>query len=99
MRRIKAAVGVAALAVGVAGCGQDHAQPEQHDHGQATVVASTDVWGSVASAVAGEHAAVKSIVISAVADPHSFEASPADAAAIADASLVVYNGGRLRPLG
>lgn len=93
MRRIKAAVGVAALAVGVAGCGQDRAQPEQHDHGQATVVASTDVWGSVASAVAGEHAAVKSIVISAGADPHSFEASPADAAAIADASLVVYNGG------
>ena len=95
MRRIKAAVGVAALAVGVAGCGQDHAQPEQHDHGQATVVASTDVWGSVASAVAGEHAAVKSIVISAAADPHSFEASPADAAAIAGTSVAggLDNGG------
>ena len=34
-----------------------------------------------------------SIVNSAAADPHSFEASPADAASIADASLVVYNGG------
>ena len=33
------------------------------------------------------------IVNSAVDDPHSFEASPADAAAIIDASLVVYNGG------
>ena len=56
-------------------------------------MASTDVWGSVASAVAGDHATVKSIVTSAADDPHSFEASPADAAAIADASLVVYNGG------
>ena len=58
-----------------------------------TVVASTDVWGSVASAVAGDHATVTSILTSAVADPHSYEATPADAAAIADASLVVYNGG------
>ena len=51
------------------------------------------MWGSVASAVAGDHATVKSIVTSAVDDPHSFEATPADAAAITDASLVVYNGG------
>ena len=51
------------------------------------------MWGSVASAVAGEHASVKSIETGATADPHSFEASPADVAAIADASLVVYNGG------
>jgi zinc/manganese transport system substrate-binding protein len=58
-----------------------------------SVVASTSVWGSVASAVAGDHAQVKSIVTSAVDDPHSFEASPANAAAISDASLVVYNGG------
>jgi zinc/manganese transport system substrate-binding protein len=94
MRAIWAA-GAAALAVlGVAGCssGTDHQQTD-HQHGATTVVASTDVWGSVASAVAGEHVTVKSIVTSATADPHSFEASPADAAAIADASLVVYNGG------
>ena len=92
---IKAAVGVAVVAVGVAAtaCGQDQAQPEQHQHEKATVVASTDVWGSVASAVAGDHATVNSILKSAVDDPHSFEASPADAAAITDASLVVYNGG------
>ena len=45
------------------------------------------------SAVAGGHVAVDSILSGAAADPHSFEASPADAAAIIDASLVVYNGG------
>ena len=59
----------------------------------ATVVASTDVWGSVAGAVAGDHATVTSILDSAVDDPHSYEATPANAAAIADASLVVFNGG------
>ena len=39
------------------------------------------------------HATVNSVLTSAVDDPHSFEASPADAAEIADAALVVYNGG------
>jgi zinc/manganese transport system substrate-binding protein len=58
-----------------------------------TVVASTDVWGSVAESVAGDDARVSSIITSGSADPHSFEASPSDAAAIADASVVVYNGG------
>lgn len=57
------------------------------------VVASTDVWGSVAHAIAGDHAKVTSIITGAAADPHSFEASPADATAIIDATLVVYNGG------
>jgi zinc/manganese transport system substrate-binding protein len=95
MRAITAAMGVAlsvGLVAGVTGCGQDQA-PSEHQDGTTTVVASTDVWGSVATAVTGDHATVKSILSSAVDDPHSFEASPADAAAIADASLVVYNGG------
>ena len=90
MRAIRTAV-VALMGVGlVAGCSQQASDEHQH---ATTVVASTDVWGSVASAVTGDHATVNSIVNSAVDDPHSFEASPADAAAISDASLVVYNGG------
>jgi zinc/manganese transport system substrate-binding protein len=36
---------------------------------------------------------VTSILDSAVDDPHSYEATPANAAAIADASLVVFHGG------
>ncbi len=67
-----------------------------HPHA-ATVVASTDVWGSVASAVTGHHVAVKSILSGADADPHSYAASPSDAAAITDAALVVYNGGGYDP--
>ncbi|WP_051637072.1 metal ABC transporter solute-binding protein, Zn/Mn family [Rhodococcus sp. UNC363MFTsu5.1] len=63
------------------------------DGQRANIVASTDVWGSVAAAVAGDRADVTSIINDAFADPHSFEASPRDAAAITDADLVVYNGG------
>ena len=61
------------------------------------VVASTDVWGSVARAVAGNHITVKSILAGAETDPHSYQASPSDAAAIIDAALVVYNGGGYDP--
>lgn len=61
--------------------------------GPITIVASTNVWGSVAEAVAGDLATVKSIIADPSADPHSYEASPGDAAAVAEASLVVYNGG------
>ena len=93
MRAIRAAVGVAlstGLIAGAVGCSQDHKAASDHE---ATVVASTNVWGSVASAVAGDHASVKAIIANPAQDPHSFEASPSDAAAIADANLVVYNGG------
>lgn len=61
--------------------------------GPVTIVASTNVWGSVAEAVAGDLATVDSIIADPSADPHSYEASPADAAKVAEASLVVYNGG------
>lgn len=72
------------------GCGAAHPRA-------ATVVASTDVWGSVALAVTGRHATVKSILSGADTDPHSYQVSPADAAAITDAALVVYNGGGYDP--
>ncbi|WP_072686881.1 metal ABC transporter solute-binding protein, Zn/Mn family [Rhodococcus marinonascens] len=61
--------------------------------GTLTVVASTNVWGSVAQAVAGDKVAVTSIVSEPSSDPHSFEATPSDAARLTDASLIVYNGG------
>ncbi len=61
--------------------------------GPITIVASTNVWGSVAQAVAGDLASVESIIADPSADPHSYEASAGDAAKVAEASLVVYNGG------
>lgn len=58
-----------------------------------SVVASTNVWGSVAQAVAGGDAEVTSLISDPAADPHSYEVSPAQTAKISDADLVVFNGG------
>ncbi|MCW2732344.1 MAG: ABC-type metal ion transport system, periplasmic component/surface adhesin, partial [Mycobacterium sp.] len=83
-------LGVTLIVFTTAACGSA-SSPEES--GPPTVVATTDVWGSIASAVAGDHSTVHSILTSAAADPHSYEATPSDAAAITDATLVVYNGG------
>ena len=95
--RVRPVLVVVLAAVAVAGLtacgGRQQTGPGGTGTAMPTVVASTDVWGSVAQSVAGDDAKVTSVITSGSADPHSFEASPADVAAIADASLVVYNGG------
>jgi zinc/manganese transport system substrate-binding protein len=58
-----------------------------------SVVASTDVWGSVVETVAGDTVEVITLVDDPSADPHSYESTPADTAAVTDADLVVVNGG------
>ena len=91
--RTRAATAAAALACATAlsltACGS----ASDADSDEIKVVASTNVWGSVAQAVAGDRIEVRSLITEPSADPHSYEASPTDAAAISDASLVVYNGG------
>lgn len=78
-----------ALTVSVAGC----ARTAHLSAGIVpSVVASTDVWGSVAQSVAGDDARVTSVVSGSL-DPHSFSPAPTTVAAIEDAALVVFNGG------
>jgi zinc/manganese transport system substrate-binding protein len=80
------AVGVAA-AVALTACGSSK------DSDKPTVVASTNVWGNIASTIAGPDAAVTSLISDPSADPHSHETSAVESAEISDADLVVYNGG------
>jgi zinc/manganese transport system substrate-binding protein len=61
--------------------------------GKIAVVASTDVWGSVARAVGGDAVHVDSLIDNVAADPHAYPDKPEDATALAGADLVVYNGG------
>lgn len=92
--RIITTLGLAAVtATALVGCSSDDTASAAGSDGLPVVVASTNVWGSVAEAVVGDRATVQSIIEDPSADPHSYEASPADAAAITEASLVVYNGG------
>jgi len=56
------------------------------------VVAAENFWGSLAQQLGGPHAAVTSIINNPDADPHDYEATPADGRAIAGAGLVIVNG-------
>ncbi|MER3390463.1 MAG: zinc ABC transporter substrate-binding protein [Microcella sp.] len=62
-----------------------------------SVVASTNVYGDIAQSLAGELATVTSIIDSAAIDPHSYEASAQDQLAIANADIVIENGGGYDP--
>lgn len=62
-----------------------------------SVVASTDVYGSIVAAVGGDAVTVTSIINQPAADPHEYESSAADAVAIGGAALVVYNGADYDP--
>lgn len=87
---------VAALAVlTVAGCGSGAEAPAAPPDGDSTlpVVASTNVYGSIVQAVGGDRVSVDALIDDPAADPHSYESTPADAAAVAKARLVVVNGG------
>lgn len=61
--------------------------------GRLLVVASTDVYGSIVRAVAGDRVDVTSIIAGAAQDPHSYEASARDQLAVSRADVVIENGG------
>lgn len=56
------------------------------------VVAAENFWGSLMGQLCGTHCNVTSIVTDPNADPHEYEASSADARAIANANIVIVNG-------
>lgn len=56
------------------------------------VIAAENFWGSLMGQLCGIHCNVTSIVTDPNADPHEYEASSADAKAIANAKIVVVNG-------
>ncbi|MFT3901071.1 MAG: zinc ABC transporter substrate-binding protein [Gordonia sp. (in: high G+C Gram-positive bacteria)] len=88
--RLVAAVAIAVLALAAAltGCSTD----SDKNVTRPLVVTSTNVWGSVAQAVVGEHGTVKALYSSPDGDPHEFTPSAADSAQISDADVVLMNG-------
>jgi zinc/manganese transport system substrate-binding protein len=56
------------------------------------VVVSVDQWGDIVSELGGACATVKTVLASSSVDPHDYEPSPADAASVTGAKLVVVNG-------
>jgi zinc/manganese transport system substrate-binding protein len=61
------------------------------------VVAAENFYGDVVRQLGGKQVVVSSILSNPDQDPHSFEASPKVARALAKASLVIYNGADYDP--
>ncbi len=79
-----------ALLVIFTGCGID--PTTSTNGGKVQVVAAESFWGSIAAQLGGTHADVTSIIHNPNTDPHNYEASPADARTIAQASYAIFNG-------
>lgn len=56
------------------------------------IVASTNVWGDIASQVGGKYVEVTSILNDPEADPHLYESDAKTASQIAGAQLIIVNG-------
>lgn len=63
------------------------------DAPSAPIVASTNVYASLAQALVGDATEVTAVIEDATQDPHAYEASARDRLAVQDADLVIMNGG------
>jgi zinc/manganese transport system substrate-binding protein len=61
--------------------------------GRVRVVASTNVYGDIASTIAGGAVEVTSLMSDPAQDPHSFEASAQSQLAVSKADILIENGG------
>ena len=95
-RRLSAAALAAASALLLAGCATS-ADAEPTDDGRIDIVASTNVYGQLVEEIGGDLVDVTAIITSAVQDPHGFEPSAQDQLAVAEAELVIENGGGYDP--
>ncbi|WP_424448442.1 metal ABC transporter solute-binding protein, Zn/Mn family [Microbacterium arborescens] len=94
-RLLPAAVLVAAASLALAGCAgtTSPAAGGSEGGGKLSIVASTNVYGSLAAEVGGDAVEVTSIITSLAQDPHSYEASARDQLTVSEADLIIENGG------
>jgi zinc/manganese transport system substrate-binding protein len=84
--------------VALAGCASTPSQTTSTS-GSSTisVVASTNVYGDIAKSIGGSAVKVTSIMSDPAQDPHSFEASAQNQLELANAKVVIENGGGYDP--
>lgn len=93
-RRLLAPLALATASVlALAGCAGSADPAATSDDGKVQVVASTNVYGDIASAIGGDLVDVQSIITSVAQDPHSYEASARDQLTVSRAGLIIQNGG------
>jgi len=82
-------VGTLALGIALAGCSGSVGDPPAGIQ----VVASTDVYGSLAQTIGGAQATVTSIIDDPSKDPHEYQADARTQLAVSRAKVVIENGG------
>jgi zinc/manganese transport system substrate-binding protein len=92
-RHVATVLTVAVSSLMLAGCGGGDGPDGSGDSSRVSVVASTNVWGDVAESVGGDAVTVTSLISGPSVDPHSFEASSKTLLSVANADLVIENGG------
>lgn len=92
-RRLPVLALTAVSALALAGCSTATAGDGRADDAAIQVVASTNVYGDLASTIGGDRVEVTSLIASAAKDPHSYAASARDRLAVQNADVVIENGG------
>ena len=94
MHKPLASLALASVAVlALAGCSTTSGSVATEGGDGLSVVASTNVYGDIASRIGGDHVEVTSIISSLSQDPHEYEASASDQLTVKKAKLIVENGG------
>ncbi|HWH97096.1 MAG TPA: zinc ABC transporter substrate-binding protein [Pseudolysinimonas sp.] len=89
-RRVAPTLLVVAVLAALAACAPPN-HPTTDD--ELRIVASTNVYGDLAATIAGPDAIVTAIIGDPSADPHGFQANPRVQLELAEADLVIANGG------
>ena len=85
-----AAIVIAAAATLVVACGSSTDSPGSG--ARLDVVAGESFWGGIAAQIGGARVHVTSLITDPNADPHLYQSTAADAAAVARAAIVIENG-------
>lgn len=85
-------VAVLTAGISLSACGTKSSSTTTSKTKPIHVVASLDFYGEAAQAVLGKHGTITTIIKSSSIDPHDFEPTPKDAAAVSHANVVLANG-------
>ncbi len=93
MKKFKLVTIAVVASLALSGCSASEQVRWSAGSGEIKIVASTNVWGSVANLVAGDLATVDAIIYNTNQDPHSYELTARDQLLINNADIVIMNGG------
>jgi len=92
-KKIAALTLAAASMLVLSGCSTPSTTGNGGSGDRVTIVASTNIYGSLAAQIGGDRVEVTSLIDSGEKDPHSYEATARDRLAVQKADLVIENGG------